>query len=96
MIYEVFNNFVKPDGINLDAELDPTWAKDKLKNVVLQGGLSPKILLKSNEDMLEAAAKYLKTFRDFPYVFNLGHGLLPETDPVKLEMLINFYRNYNE
>ncbi len=94
--YEVFNNFVKPDGINLDAELDPTWAKDKLKNVVLQGGLSPKILLKSNEDMLEAAAKYLKTFKDFPYVFNLGHGLLPETDPVKLEMLINFYRNYNE
>ena len=44
--YEVFNDFVKPDGIN-DADLDPKWAKDKLKNVVLQGGLDPKVLLKT-------------------------------------------------
>ena len=43
--YEEFNNFVKPDGINLDSEIDPLWAKDKLKNVVIQGGLNPKILL---------------------------------------------------
>ena len=94
--YEAFNNFVKPDGINLDAILDPLWAKNKLKNVVLQGGLNPKILLKKNKDILEVAKKYLKTFKDIPYIFNLGHGLLPETDPVKVEMLVNFYRNHNE
>ena len=93
--YEVFNDFVKPDGINLDADLDPKWAKDKLKNVVLQGGLDPKVLLKTDEDILEGAAKYVKTFKGIPYVFNLGHGLLPETDPDKVKMLINFYRNYN-
>ena len=92
--YELFNNFVKPDGINLDAELDPMWAKDKLKDVVLQGGLNPKILFKTNKDILEAATKYVKTFKDIPYIFNLGHGLLPETDPVKVKVLINFYRNY--
>ena len=94
--YELFNNFVKPDGINLDAELDPLWAKNKLRDVVLQGGLNPKILLKANEDILEVATKYIETFKDIPYVFNLGHGLLPETDPDKVKMLINFYRNYNE
>ncbi len=94
--YEVFNNFVKPDGINLDPDLDPLWARNKLKDVVLQGGLNPKILLKTNKDILETATKYVKAFKDIPYVFNLGHGLLPETDPVKVEMLINFYRNYNE
>ena len=94
--YEFFNNFVKPDGINLDAELDPQWAKNKLKNVVLQGGLNPKILLKTEEDILEAATIYVKTFKDIPYVFNLGHGLLPETDPDKVGLLVNFYRNYNE
>ena len=94
--YEVFNNFVKPDGINLDADLDPKWAKDKLKNVVLQGGLDPKVLLKTDEDILEGVAKYVKTFKGIPYVFNLGHGLLPETDPDKVKMLINFYRNHNE
>ena len=94
--YEAFNDFVKPDGINLDADLDPKWARDKLKNVVLQGGLDPKILLKTGKDILEIATKYVKTFKDIPYVFNLGHGLLPETDPDKVKMLINFYRNYND
>ena len=87
---------LNPDGINLDAELDPLWAKNKLRDVVLQGGLNPKILLKANEDILEVATKYIETFKDIPYVFNLGHGLLPETDPDKVKMLINFYRNYNE
>ena len=94
--YEEFNAFVKPDGINLDPELNPLWAKEKLKNVVIQGGLDPRILLKSKEEIIQAATKYIQTFKDIPYVFNLGHGLLPETDPDKVEMLIKFYRNYNE
>ncbi len=94
--YKIFNEFVKPDGINLDFDLDPQWARNSLKNVVLQGGLNPKILLRTDEDILEAATKYIKTFKDIPYVFNLGHGLLPETDPDKVNMLVNFYRKNNE
>ena len=94
--YEDFNIIVKPDGINLDSEIDPLWAKGKLKNVVIQGGLDPHILLKSKDEIANAATKYIKTFKDIPYVFNLGHGLLPETDPDKVEMLIKFYRNYDK
>ena len=93
--YKAFNDLVKPDGINLDAELDPQWARDNLRDVVFQGGLDPKVLFKTDEDILEAATKYIKTFKDIPYVFNLGHGLLPETDPDKVKMLINFYRNFD-
>ena len=94
--YEEFNKYVKPDGINLDSEIDPLWAKEKLKNVVIQGGMSPKLLLKTDEDILHEATKYIKTFEDIPYVFNLGHGLLPETDPGKVHKLVKFYRNFNE
>ena len=72
--YEVFNNFVKSDGINLDAELDPLWAKRKLKGVVLQGGLDPRILLRTEEDIKDVATKYLETFKEIPYIFNLGMG----------------------
>ena len=46
------------------------------------------------KEMFMAATKYIKTFYDFPYVFNLGHGLLPETDPDRVEKLIKFYRNF--
>ncbi len=92
--YENFNQIVKPDGINIDYEVDPLWAKNKLKKVVIQGGLDPNKLLKTEKEMLEGATKYIQAFKDIPYVFNLGHGLLPETDPDKVKKLIEFYRNY--
>ena len=92
--YSDFNKFVKPDGLNLDYDLNPHWCKENLKNVTLQGGLNPKTLLESEDAMFEAATKYIKIFKDIPYIFNLGHGLLPETDPVRLDKLIKFYRNH--
>ena len=93
--YEDFNKIVKPDGINIDPEIDPVWAREKLKNVVIQGGLNPNILLKADEDIIRGATKYIQTFKDIPYVFNLGHGLLPETDPDKVGRLIKFYRKFD-
>ena len=92
--YKEFNEFVQPDGINLDAEIEPSWAKKNLKNVVIQGGLSPSTLLKSEKEITISATKYIETFKDIPYVFNLGHGLLPQTDPDKVDKLIKFYRNF--
>ena len=92
--YKEFNNIVKPDGISLDYDIDPTWAKQNLTSVVLQGGLDPKLLLSSDNEILSSAKKYLDTFKGLPYVFNLGHGLLPETDPDKVSKLIKFYREH--
>ena len=92
--YKNFNNIVKADGINLDYDVDPLWVRKNLKNVVFQGGLNPKILLLSSEEIKNNATKYFNIFKDIPYIFNLGHGLLPETDPDKVDMLIKFYREY--
>ena len=93
--YEEFNEIVKPDCINIDADIDPVWAKEKLNGTIIQGGMDPKVLLKDDKEILETASKYIQTFKDIPYIFNLGHGLLPETDPVKVEKLVKFYRNFN-
>ena len=92
--YKEFNSVVKPDGINLDHDVDPSWAKKNLPNVVLQGGLDPKVLLSNNEEFLRIAKKYLEIFKGLPYIFNLGHGLLPETDPDKVNRLVKFYREF--
>ena len=92
--YKKFNNVVKSDGLNIDYEIDPQWAKQQLKNVILQGGLDPRTLLLSDKIIQERSSKYFNVFRNTPYIFNLGHGLLPETDPDKVDKLIKFYRNY--
>ena len=62
--------------------------------MVLQGGLDPKVLLSNDQIIFKTAKKYLDIFKDLPYIFNLGHGLLPETEPDKVGKLIKFYREY--
>ena len=92
--YKEFNNIVKPNAISLDYDIDPVWAKQNLTDVVLQGGLDPKLLLSSEKEVFSCAKKYLDIFKDLPYIFNLGHGLLPETDPDKVHKLIKYYKEY--
>jgi len=92
--YKDFNDLVKPNGINIDYNVDPYWAKENLKDTVIQGGLDPKTLLLSDEEIYSNAKKYLDAFKGLPYVFNLGHGMLPETNPDKVDKLIKFYREY--
>ena len=92
--YKEFNSVVKPDGISLDYDIDPDWIKKNLFNVVFQGGLDPKLLLADNDEFLHSAKKYLDIFKGLPYIFNLGHGLLPETDPDKVAKLVKFYKEY--
>ena len=93
--YKDFNNLVKPDGINIDYSIDPYWAKENLKNSVIQGGLDPKTLLLSDDEINNSTKKYLDAFKGLPYIFNLGHGILPKTDPNKIGRLIKFYREYS-
>jgi len=92
--YKEFNNIVEPDALSLDYVVDPTWVKQNLTNVVLQGGLDPKLLLSPEKEIFAGAKKYLDIFKGMPYIFNLGHGLLPETDPDKVDKLVKFYRKY--
>ena len=92
--YKDFNDLVKPDGINIDYNINPEWARENLKDTVVQGGLDPKILLLSDQEIYNNAKKYLDAFKGLPYVFNLGHGMLPETDPDKVGKLIKFYREF--
>jgi len=91
--YVDFCSTVKPDCVSIDYEIDPKWVKEKLKGLPIQGGLDPKILLTDEENIKMNVEKYLNIFKDYPYVFNLGHGVLPETKPEIIEYVINVVRN---
>ena len=91
--YKKFCDIVKPDAVSIDYNIDP---KKILKEIDLpiQGGLDPKILLTDKDTLKKEATKYLDIFKDHPYIFNLGHGVLPETDPSMFEYLVKTVKNY--
>ena len=91
--YIDFCSTVKPDCISIDYEIDPKWIKEKLNGLPMQGGLDPKILLTDKDNIKTNVEKYLNIFKDYPYIFNLGHGVLPETKPEIIEYVINIVRN---
>ena len=90
--YVDFCSIVKPDCISIDYEIDPKWIKEKLNGIPVQGGMDPKILLGDREKIKKITDHYLNIFSDYPYIFNLGHGILPETKPETIEYLINIVR----
>ena len=91
--YLDFCSTVKPDCISIDYEIDPKWIKEKLKDIPIQGGLDPKVLLGDKEQIKKNTEKYLNIFKDYPYIFNLGHGVLPEIKPEMIEYVIQIVRS---
>ena len=48
----------------------------------------------NKETLKKEASRYLEIFRDHPYIFNLGHGILPETNPEMVENLIKIVKDF--
>ena len=91
--YKNFCEIVKPDMVNIDYDVDPKKIIKEIK-IPIQGGLDPKVLLTNKDNLKKEAEKYLTIFKDHPYVFNLGHGILPETKIDLVKELIHIVRNY--
>ena len=91
--YKNYCDIVKPDAINIDYDIDPVSICKEIK-IPVQGGLDPKILLTDKENLKKETLKYLNTFKDHPYIFNLGHGVLPKTNPDMVEYLVKTVKDY--
>jgi uroporphyrinogen decarboxylase len=91
--YKKFCNIVKPDAINIDYNIDPISITKDLE-IPVQGGLDPKILLTTKENLKRETLRYLDIFKDYPYIFNLGHGILPETNPDMVDYLVKTVKDY--
>lgn len=91
--YKNYCNIVKPDAVNIDCDVDPTLICREIK-IPVQGGLNPKVLLTDTDNLKKQALKYLDIFKDHPYVFNLGHGVLPETNPNMVDYLVKMVKDY--
>ena len=91
--YKKYCDFVKPDAICIDYETDPVKIEKEI-SIPIQGGMGPKVLLTDKENIKKETTKYLDIFKDHPYIFNLGHGVLPETNPEMMEYLVKTVKDY--
>jgi uroporphyrinogen decarboxylase len=92
--YKKFVDNVNPDVISIDYNIDPSIIRDTI-DIPVQGGLDPKILLQNKEIVKNEVTKYLKTFDKKRYIFNLGHGVLPDTNPDMVKYLVDEVRSFN-
>lgn len=81
------------DALSLDASVSLQWAREELQtSVALQGNLDPKILMAGGSELDAAARRIVEVLGEGPFVFNLGHGILPETPPENVARLVETVR----
>jgi len=76
-------------------ELISNLKKRKIRNMCLQGNLSPEILLEGGENMEKNIDHILDTFSSINHIFNLGHGVIKETPVSNIELLIKKVKEWN-
>ena len=91
--YKIYCKNINPDVISIDYNVDPNEIRKDI-DICVQGGMDPKILLSDKEKIKNEAKKYLDIFKDHPYIFNLGHGVMPDTKPEMVDYLVKFVKNY--
>lgn len=84
---------VQPDVLGLDETIDPHWADAVLpKGLPVQGNLDPLLLIAGGE-ALDARIDFIRSaFPTRPHIFNLGHGILPDTPIAHVEQLVRRVR----
>jgi uroporphyrinogen decarboxylase len=81
------------DAIGIDETQDPAQVAAALpKDLPVQGNLDPLALIAGGQALEQAVASILSAFADRPHVFNLGHGILPDTPIAHVERLLELVR----
>ena len=91
--YKEYVSEVNPSAVNIDYNVDIKYISKNI-DIPVQGGLDPKFLLSDKETLKSESLKILDIFKDYPYIFNLGHGVLPKTDPNMVDYLVNIVKDY--
>lgn len=87
--YERYANETGVDAVSIDTAAPISWARHSLAPYVgVQGNLDPIVLLAGGKALDEACDGILETMRGARFVFNLGHGILPETPIAHVEHLM--------
>ena len=93
--YQDFVTQIEPTSIAVDQTMSLTWLRKNLKKeVVLQGNMDNVLLLAENKEKIKEEVRRKKQeMAGLPYIFNLGHGILPNTPIENVEAIFEAIRN---
>jgi len=95
-----YQNYVEKTGVNgvsLDQSIPLSFARilqDNNPNIAIQGNLDPLLLLKGGSDMVCQIERICTILGEKRFIFNLGHGIIKETDPENISLLVKTVKNY--
>lgn len=82
------------NAVSLDYQLPLSWVTENLQQqVILQGNLDPVMLLTDPKTIEREVKTILHAFNSHPFIFNLGHGMLPPTPIEHVEAMIHAIRH---
>ncbi|MBT6093711.1 MAG: uroporphyrinogen decarboxylase [Rhodospirillaceae bacterium] len=97
VMYRAFADQTGVDGIGIDHTVPVSWAAKELQPIcTVQGNLDNHLLLAGGEAMERAVQNILEVLSDGPFIFNLGHGVLPPTSPDHVGRVAEMIRNWNQ
>jgi uroporphyrinogen decarboxylase len=79
-------------GVSIDTPTSLSWALNELPNVTCQGNLDPDVLVAGGPVLDRAIESIVAASADRPFIFNLGHGVLPETPSAHVQHLVTKVR----
>jgi uroporphyrinogen decarboxylase len=83
-------------AVSCDTTLPLDFIRDSLQNLVpVQGNLDPLLLVTGGSMLDQKVEEIIETLSDGPFVFNLGHGIVPQTPPEHVAQLVNRVVNTN-
>jgi uroporphyrinogen decarboxylase len=99
VLYENVAINIKNVALAIDQNLPKKWAKEVLQqkhNRIIQGNLDNILLASGSLEEIEKEVLEIKnSFGNSPFIFNLGHGVLPHTPIKNVERVLEILRNYN-
>lgn len=97
LLYEKFIHETGVDGVSLDQTVPLEWAAKTLQpHCCLQGNLDNLLLVAGGQMMEDQISKILETLSQGPFIFNLGHGIVPQTPPEHVARAVEMVQSFKK